>query len=146
MTKEEREKREFKSLYSDEKYAKQAWKNLIGKSLQSPAKKFTEEFDAKGNPIITAQIYNMAYDQVLARLRAENLSREPEKAEVLIEANIIRAAFDNPTFNTILDRTAGKVREEINVGVGQFEELSDEELELLLAHRQKKETERTDDE
>ena len=37
----------------------------------------------------------------------------------------------------ILDRTAGKVKEEINIGTGQYEELSDEELTLLASHRAK---------
>jgi hypothetical protein len=59
------------------------------------------------------------------------------KAEILIEASVIRAAFDTSTLNVILDRTAGKVREEISMGVGQFEALTDEELELLAAHRAK---------
>ena len=36
MTKGEREEREYKSLFADEKYAKKAWKEFIGTSLQSP--------------------------------------------------------------------------------------------------------------
>lgn len=138
MTKETRELREHESLFTDERYAKKAWKQLIGKSLNSDAVKMADEYDAKGNVIPNNQIYNMAVDEVIKRLLAEGQTRKPTKAEVLIEANIIRAAYDNTTFSVILDRTAGKVKEELNIGIGQFEELSDEELELLVRHREKK--------
>ena len=51
--------------------------------------------------------------------------------------------MDNGVFNTILDRTAGKVKDELNLSTSQFAELTDEQLELLAAHeaaKQKKES------
>lgn len=137
MTKSEREVREYKSLYTDERYAKRAFKQLIDKSLQSDAAKLPDFIDAHGNTTPQSEIYSAAYRAVQRRLAAEGLDREPMKAEILIEASVIRAAFDNTTLNLILDRTAGKVKEEISIGVGQYEELSDEELQLLATHRAK---------
>jgi len=60
------------------------------------------------------------------------------KAEVLVEANVIRAAFDNNVFNTLLDRTAGKVKEEISLTAGEFAALTDEQLAVLAEHEAKK--------
>lgn len=137
MTKSQREEREYKSLFTDERYAKKAWKQFINKSLQSDAPILPDFVDGHGNVTPQSEIYASAYQSVKRRLVAEGLDREPMKAEVLIEASVIRAAFDNSTLNLILDRTAGKVKEEISIGVGQYEELSDEELQLLATHRAK---------
>lgn len=135
MTKEEREQLEYKSLFGDERYAKRAWKNLISKSLESEAAFPPYVTDKAGNETLESQIYKQAYNNVIDRLKAEGKTRVPMKAELIVEANLIRAAFDTPTFNVILDRTAGKVKEEISIGMGQFEELTDEELEILAQHR-----------
>lgn len=137
MTKERREELEYKSLFTDERYAKQAWKKLMNEALNSDASQLPEFTDAKGNVTPQSEIYNAAYESVKARLEAKGITRMPMKAEMIIEANIIKAAFDNQTFNTILERTAGKVKEEISIGTGAYEELTDEEITLLLEHRQK---------
>lgn len=138
MTKTERELKEYQSLFTDERYAKQAWKKMIGESLQSNAAFLPDFLTSKGDVAPQSIVYSAARDGVVHRLRERGLDREPTKAEVLIEANVIRAAFDNQVFNTLLDRTAGKVKEEVNVTTNSYEELSDEELELLMAHRQAK--------
>ena len=138
MNKTQREELEYKSIYTDERYAKQAFKRLIDKSLQSAAAILPDFEDAHGNVTPQSAIYKEALKSVKARLKAEGLSREPQKAEILIEASVIRAAFDNNTLNLLLDRTAGKVKEEISIGVGQYEDLSDDELKVLAMHRQSK--------
>ncbi len=138
MTKEEREEREYKSLFTDERYAKKAWKQFIGESLQSDAANLPDMTDARGNTAPQSVIYNAARQNVKERLRAKSIDREPMKAEVLVEANVIRAAFDNMTFNTLLERTAGKVKDELQVSTGAFEELTDEQLEVLAAHKAQK--------
>lgn len=135
MTKARREELEFMSLFADERYSKKTWKRLMAESLESDAAVLPPFVDRNGEVSPQSQIYNQAYHNVLNRLTAQGLDRMPMKAEVLIEANVIKAAFDNSAFNTILDRTAGKVKEEISIGVGQYEQLTDEELELLAAHR-----------
>jgi hypothetical protein len=79
----------------------------------------------------------MAYLNVKARLAESGLSREPMQAELIVESNILRARFSDATFNVLLDRTAGKVKEELTVNKSPFEELSDEELAILQEHRDK---------
>lgn len=138
MTKEEREEREYISRFTDERYAKKAWKEAIGESLQSAAAILDTVVDAKGNPTLASIIYDTARRNVADRLAAKGISRAPQKMEVLIEANVIRGSFDATTFNTLLDRTAGKVKDELNITAGAFEELSDEELEVLHRHREQK--------
>jgi hypothetical protein len=137
MTKTKREEQEYKSLFTDERYAKKAWKQFINKSLQSDAACLPDFVTPQGTVTPQSEIYAAAYKAVADRLKQEGLERAPMKAEVLIEAAVIRAAFDTSTLNIIFDRTAGKVKEEINIGVGQYEELTDEELHILAAHRAK---------
>ena len=145
MTQAEREAKEYKSIYTDERYAKQAFKRLIDKSLQSSAPILPDFIDSNNNLTPQSAIYKAAFNSVKARLEEEGLTREPQKAEILIEASVIRAAFDNNTLNLILDRTAGKVKEEISICVGQFEELDDEELAWLAQNRAKRLTTKDDD-
>ena len=136
MTKSEREVREYISVYADERYAKKAWKQLIGSALEGPAKALPVSYDPKtGEPTFQSQLDQMAYNNVKARLKAEGKDREPMQAELIVESQILRARFTDTTFNTILDRTAGKVKDEIAVNKSAFEDLTDEELALLAEHR-----------
>ena len=138
MTKKERETREYISVYADERYAKKAWKQVIGSSLESAAKPLPTSYDPKtGEPTFQSQLDAMAYNNVKERLRAQGLEREPQQAELIVESHILRARFTDTSFNTILERTAGKVKDEITVNKSVFEDLTDEELALLAAHREK---------
>ena len=90
----------------------------------------------------------MAYANVKKRLLSQNKTREPMQAELIVECAILRSRLDNNTFNVILDRTAGKVKEELTVTANQYEEMSDEELEMLAAYREQKaltQSQQTDD-
>lgn len=138
MTKGEREEREYKSLFTDERYAKKAWKEFIGTSLQSPGKALPTQFDKNDNPTRESDIDAMAYRNVKDRLIAQGLDREPMQAELIVEAAVIRARFQDSTFNTLLDRTAGKVKDEISVNANPYEELTDDELDALIAYRESK--------
>jgi|LGVE01.1.fsa_nt_gb hypothetical protein len=138
MTKTERELKEYKSLYTDQRYAKKAFKELIGASLQSTAVVIPEILDTRGNQSAQSVLYNTALKSVKARLVAAGITREPQQAEVLIECSVLRAAFDTPTLNVIMDRTAGKVKEEIEYSVNDYEGLSDEELVLIDERRRAK--------
>lgn len=138
MTEKERNEREYKSLFTDEKYAKRAWKEFIGASLESPGKALPTQYDKNDNPTRESDIDQMAYNNVKVRLSEQGQSREPMQAELIVEAAVIRARFQDTTFNTILDRTAGKVKDEITVNSNPFEELSDDELEALMLYRESK--------
>lgn len=138
MNKNEREELEYKSLYSDERYAKRAFRQLIGKALESDAVTLPIFTDSQGNITPQSEIYKQAYTSVEDRLKKAGLSRKPMKAELMIEASVIRAAFDTNVLNVILDRTAGKVKEEISIGMGAYEELTDEQLEVLAQHEANK--------
>ncbi len=135
MDKSTRENIEFISVYSDERFAKQAWKKLIGRALDGPAAPL-RVYDAKtGEPTPQTVLEVMAYENIKARLLADGLSREPMQSELLIECNIIRTRHDNSVFNTILDRTAGKVKDEIQVSASPYEDLTDDELAVLAQYR-----------
>lgn len=138
MTKVEREEREYKSTFTDERYAKRAWKEFIGTALQAPGKALPTQLDKNDQPTRESDIDNMAYNNVKTRLKAEGKDREPMQAELIVEAAVIRARFQDTTFNTLLDRTAGKVKDEVTVNANPFEELSDDELEALIEYRKKK--------
>lgn len=142
MTKSEREEREYKSLFCDERYAKKAWRDFMGSSLEGAGKPLPATYDKDGQPTFQSQLDQMAYDNVVARLKERGLSREPMQAELIVESNILRARFNDTTFNSLLDRTAGKVKDEISVNNSPFEDMTDDELEALAAYRAKREAEK----
>ena len=136
MNKVEREEREYHSLFSDERYAKKAWKEFFGQSLSSSGKSLPATIDPKtGELTFNSLLDQEAYLNVKKRLKEEGKDREPMQAELIVECSILRARFDNNLLNTVLERTAGKVKDEITVNKSPYEDLTDEELELLAAHR-----------
>ncbi len=141
MTKEEREVKEFKSLFSDKRYAEKAWRKFIEDSLKSDVSILPDFIGPSGNVTPQSEIYQAAIKSVKNRLDAQGITREPMKAEVLIEAAVIRAAFDNTALNVVLDRTAGKVKDEVTINNNPYEDLSDEELDLLITYREAKKLE-----
>lgn len=138
MTKSEREEREYKSTFCDERYAKKAWKEFFGTSLQAPGRALPMQVDKNDNPTRESEIDIMAYNNVKTRLKEEGKDREPMQAELIVEAAVIRARFQDSTFNILLDRTAGKVKDEVTVNANPFEELSDDELNALMEYRKNK--------
>lgn len=136
MTKAERELCEYKSIYTDKRYAEKAFKAIINASLQSEAGALPAMYDKQGNELPQSVLDRQAYENVKRRLLAQGLDREPQQAEMMIENAILRARFDNSTFNTMLERTVGKVKDELVVSANEYETMTDEELELLAAHRE----------
>ena len=136
MTKAEREICEYKSTFTDKRYAEKAFKAIINASLQSEAGALPAMYDKQGNELPQSVLDRQAYENVKRRLLAQGLDREPQQAEMMIENAILRARFDNSTFNTMLERTVGKVKDELVVSANEYETMTDEELELLAAHRE----------
>lgn len=139
MTKAERELNEYKSLYTDKRYAEKAFKSIINDSLQASASPLPVMYDKNGNELPQSTLDRQAYQNVKQRLLAQGLEREPQQAEMMIENAILRARFDNSTFNTMLERTMGKVKDELVVSANEYETMTDEELELLAKHREEQE-------
>ena len=137
MTKAERELCEYKSTFTDKRYAEKAFKAIINASLQSDAGPLPTMYDKQGNELPQSTLDRQAYENVKQRLLAQGIDREPQQAEMMIENAILRARFDNSTFNTMLERTMGKVKDELVVSANEYETMTDEELELLAAHREK---------
>lgn len=139
MTKAERELNEYKSLYTDKRYAEKAFKSIINDSLQASAGPLPVMYDKNGNELPQSTLDRQAYQNIKQRLLAQGLEREPQQAEMMIENAILRSRFDNSTFNTMLERTMGKVKDEIVVSANEYETMTDEELELLAKHREEQE-------
>lgn len=139
MTKAERELTEYKSLFTDKRYAEKAFKSIINDSLQASAGPLPVMYDKNGNELPQSTLDQQAYQNVKQRLLAQGLEREPQQAEMMIENAILRSRFDNSTFNTMLERTMGKVKDEIVVSANEYETMTDEELELLAKYREEQE-------
>lgn len=137
----DREIREYLNLFTDPKFAKSAFRSIIGQALVSPAKPLPLQYDKDGNVTVQSEIDNMAYQKAKANLVYRGIEREPMEAEVAMFANVIRMRVDNNAFVNMRDSTGAKPVDEskIDHNINEYSKLTDDELELLAQHRTSKE-------
>ena len=146
MNKELREIKEMKSLFADPKYYRQAWKAVGNALLQAPATKTFCQVDKDGNPTLASEIDQYSYLQLkadIARLAKDQGAeeREPTQLEMIMMCQMIRARYDTSAATFVRDTLGAKPIDESKQELSMsnpFEQLSDEELELIAQHRQAK--------
>ena len=143
--KSERERKEMENLFKDPKFARQAWRNVGIAIAQSPATKPTLVVDKEGNETLQSQIERYSYNKLhqdLMSLGTEN--REPTELEMIMQCQIIKARCDTSAATFVRDTLGAKPVDESKVDANvtnPYEQLSDEELEMLAAARAKKQAE-----
>lgn len=137
-----REKKEMQSLFSDPKFARQAWKSVGVAIAMQPAVKPIQTFDKDGNETFNSQVENYSYHKLakdIASLASEK--REPTELEMILHCQMVKARTDTSAAIFIRDTLGAKPVDESKVDAqlsNPYEQLSDEELELIQAERQRK--------
>ena len=150
-----RERKEIDNLFRDPKYCRQAWRNIGTAILQSPVSRMPTDYDKDGNPTLRSSLEDYSYRSLkldIAALckRDGTEEREPTELEMIMQCQIAKARFDTNAAIFVRDTLGAKPVDEskidASVSANQYEQLTDEELELLAAHRaQKAEQEQLDD-
>lgn len=136
--KSEREFKEMMSVFTDPKTMRVAWRSVGAAILQNPATKPVIAYDKNGDETYASTVENYSYAKLkhdIVALGQKN--REPTELEMIMACQILRARNDTAAAVFVRDTLGAKPIDESKVEqtVNAFEELTDEELELLAQHR-----------
>ena len=149
--KTERERKEMLTLFANPKTAREAWRNVGAAILQNPATMRPATVDKYGEPDLNSLIEQYSYNKLKKDIDTlADKDREPTELEMIIACQAVKARTDTQAAIFIRDIMGAKPIDEskidASVSANQYEQLTDEELELLAAHRAKKaEQEQLDD-
>lgn len=139
-----RERKEIDNLFRDPKYCRQAWRNIGTAILQSPVSRMPTDYDKDGNPTLRSSLEDYSYRSLkrdIAALckRDGTEEREPTELEMIMQCQIAKARFDTNAAIFVRDTLGAKPVDESKIDAtlsNPYEDLTDEELALLAAHRQ----------
>ena len=102
-----------------------------------------DDLDKDGNPTLASSIEQYTYRQLVNDIkRSEQPDREPTEIEMILACQMVKARFDTQAAIFVRDTLGAKPVDEskmdATLSANQYEQLTDEELELLAAHRAKK--------
>ena len=137
-----RELKEMQNLFADPKFSRQAWK-AIGQAIAlQPAVRPIQMFDKEGNETLGSQIEGYSYNKLcndIAELGKEQ--RQPTELEMILHCQMVKARIDTSAAVFIRDTLGAKPVDESKVDAqltNPYEQLTDEELEMLQAARERK--------
>lgn len=137
-----RREKETKNLFADPKYCRQAWQ-AVGKAiLQNPAAKPIRVEDKDGNETWASQMERYSFDKLSRDLQSigeEN--RAPTELEMIMQCQIVKARHDTSAATFVRDTLGAKPVDESKVQAhvsNPYEEMTDEELELLAKYREER--------
>ena len=138
-----RELKETMNVFSDPRTQREAWRSLGVRLLNNPATKAPEQLDKDGNPTLASSIEQYTYRQLVNDIkRSEQPDREPTEIEMILACQMVKARFDTQAAIFVRDTLGAKPVDEskmdATLSANQYEQLTDEELELLAAHRAQK--------
>lgn len=137
-----REARELENLFADPKYSRQAWRAVGQAILASPAVKPIPTHDKDGNETFNYTLEKYTYNALkrdIEELGKEQ--REPTELEMILSCQMAKARYDTSAAVFIRDTLGAKPVDESKLDAtvtNPYEDLTDEELEMLKAARAKK--------
>ena len=140
--KSQRELLEMQNVFGDPKFSRQAWKAVGQAILRNPATKPITHYDKEGNETLGSMIESYSYQALkndLCKLGEQN--REPTELEMILQCQIVKARYDTAAATFVRDTLGAKPVDETKLDASvnnPYEQLSDEELELIAKVREEK--------
>lgn len=137
--KEQRERSEMKNLFSDPKFNRQAWQSIGKAILQNPAVITPIVMNKDGTETVDSMIQNYSYNKLCNDIKTlSDEDRAPTELEMILQCQIVKARTDTSAAIFVRDTLGAKPIDESKVDQtisNVYEQMTDEELELLAAHR-----------
>lgn len=137
--KEQRERLEMKNLFSDPKFNRQAWQSIGRAILQNPAVITPIVINKDGVETVDSMIQNYSYNKLCNDIKTlSDENRAPTELEMILQCQIVKARTDTSAAVFVRDTLGAKPVDESKVDQtinNMYEQMTDEELELLAAHR-----------
>lgn len=138
----ERVKKEMSNVFADPKFARHAWKSVGQAILQNPAIVPVHQYDKEGNETFASQIESYSYDRLARDIKQlGNENRAPTELEMIMQCQIVKARYDTAAAVFVRDTLGAKPVDETKLDAqvnNPYEQLSDEELELIANMREQK--------
>lgn len=133
---------EMINLFEDPKFSRKAWKSIGAMIANRPAAKIPTIVDKDGNQTFGSQIEQYSYNKLCEDIKEICSDRtEPTELEMILQCQFVKARFDTQAATFVRDTIGGKPVDETKMDMqvnNPYEQLSDEELELLAEHRKAK--------
>lgn len=141
--KSDRERKEMLTLFANPKTSREAWRNVGAAILQNPARLRPETVDKYGNPDLNSLIEQYSYNKLKADIATlGDKDREPTELEMIMMCQMVKARTDTQAAIFVRDTLGAKPVDEskmdATLSANPYEQMTDEELELLAEHRAKK--------
>ena len=137
---DKRSELETKNLFADPKYSRQAWQAVGRAILRNPASKPIEMTDKDGNETFASQMEKYSFNKLARDIKEiEKVDRAPTELEMIMQCQIVKARHDTSAATFVRDTLGAKPVDESKVQAqvsNPYEEMTDEELELLAKHRE----------
>lgn len=138
--KTDREAKEAINLFTDKRFARQAWQSVGMAILRNPAGKPLVRTDKDGVELVSSERERYAYDQLSKDIK-EILKedRQPTELEMIMACQVRKAREDTAAAVFVRDTVGAKPVDESKLDAqvtNPFESLSDEELAIIMQHRE----------
>lgn len=139
--KNERELKEAKNLFADPKFARNAFRAIGSAIATRPAHRPVPRTDKEGNETFESLVERYTYENLAKDLKKITGIDDaaPTELEMIMHCQAQMARVNASNFVAWRDTVGAKPVDEskLDATINDFEQLSDEELELLAAHRHK---------
>ena len=138
----DRIKKEMSNVFADPKFARHAWKSVGQAILNNPAIVPVKQYDKDGNETLGSNIESYSYLKLqkdIQQLGEQN--RAPTELEMIMQCQIVKARYDTAAATFVRDTLGAKPVDETKLDAqvnNPYEQLSDEELELIAKLREEK--------
>ncbi len=139
-----RRNKETQNLFADPKFQRQAWQAVGRAILQNPASKPVTQSDKDGNETYGSMMERYSFNKLARDIKEiEKEDREPTELEMIMQCQIVKARHDTSAAVFVRDTLGAKPVDESKVQAqvsNPYEEMSDEELEMLAKYREEQAT------
>ncbi len=140
--KTQRELLETANIFADPKYCRQAWKAVGQAILANPAIVPVKQYDKEGNETFASSIEQYSYNKLCKDLQQlGEPNRHPTELEMILQCQVVKARYDTAAATFVRDTLGAKPVDETKLDAqvnNPYEQLSDEELELIARAREEK--------
>lgn len=138
-----RQRKETENLFADPQFQRQAWRSIGHLVLNRPACKPIPRYNKDGDETFESLVERYTYDQLMSDLvnLQDPTHTAPTELEMIMACQAQMARINASNFVAFRDTVGAKPVDESKIDHtlnNPYEELTDEELEMILAAREAK--------
>ena len=133
---------DYAQIFKSPKKAREVWRNIALAVALRPAAKPIEQLDKNENETFESRVQRYTYDTLAKDIdKLGNPDAAPTEIEMILSCQAVLARTNPSAFVAFVDRAGGKPVDESKVDAqvtNPFSDLTDDELEMLIAYREQK--------